>query len=943
MKAWFKNLNHQYKLPQVTNDVYNLLMRDADNDINCQGYRKYGPPTKNENLQEIMTETYCYFATHYFKVIKSLISMEKNISVDSFYMDYVNLVDIGCNIGTATFAYIDLLIDYVSTNQIQDRFTVNIVFVECSQIRTTLLKKCIDRYINIIAQVGYNIVINYTICQSKFPDNLQIIKDNLITSCHCIVMMSNVVNWMGTDSEIAGGIHKINLEIDSYEDFKIVHIENTEMKDKIHNVFAQINNFGIYDLYGPIFDANLKFKNPMNSYFRDNRQFTYYKHKRGFYYGKVKPTEVINALSSDLLLRQAFEKASLYHEMDMITDEIELKYCRQNSSRIINTIKNNIKDGFKYSNRYLEYEMPKDKDKKRPLCIDFFADEIFSVALLLVIGVKIDLEQDDSISFGNRLMYNRYSPSVMKNYYHQYFNEYLDKAKSYIESNKYKNYVKLDLKSYYSHIKHTKVLNLIEAFMEENKKWLSNTHWIIDMLNSFLNRRYLGCTEGSGLPQGPSLSALLANMYLQDFDTWINSKGDGITSVRYVDDTMIFTNEGTVSLIKDVSDYLSSSNLNLELNVDKTESGKVKELRINNQDESYDALSSKSFEMLISIYSLDGTNYNKFRKDPQHFCKMLHLCLKNLNIYIPEEWLFRKLRKQSRNEYISNKANSVGYRINWGYIPRHSRNIKTWEHKFRRKNKEFIEDINNLINNVSNEFTEVYSRCKENQFGDKKAEVENRKKLKFLFNKLGTFTNKSLVNQDILSYLMDNPWLVNLKKLRAYNKVKKYILQELTTADINDTTFKVLISIWLIGEMKSTNSLETLKKRFLDSVTRNDTKGILLNTLITESLLKIDLWDSFDVSQITDVLDNLMRQNNAIYQIVRNCFMLLGMIERRVAVTYIDKGLATYSNHQHIVDYLQWLKTSIGDNVLLKFSEIDRTVTDEYPVIDYTNQDYLSL
>lgn len=61
MKTWFNNLNHQYELPQITKEVYNLLIRDADSDANCQGFRKYGPPTKNEDLQEIMTETYCYF------------------------------------------------------------------------------------------------------------------------------------------------------------------------------------------------------------------------------------------------------------------------------------------------------------------------------------------------------------------------------------------------------------------------------------------------------------------------------------------------------------------------------------------------------------------------------------------------------------------------------------------------------------------------------------------------------------------------------------------------------------------------------------------------------------------------------------------------------------------------------------------------------------------
>ncbi|HBA02778.1 MAG TPA: hypothetical protein DCW51_01720, partial [Clostridium sp.] len=514
--------------------------------------------------------------------------------------------------------------------------------------------------------------------------------------------------------------------------------------------------------------------------------------------------------------------------MDMITDEIELKYCRHNYQRVINTIKNNIKDGFKYSNRYLEYEMPKDKDKKRPLFIDFFADEIFSVALLLVIGVKIDLEQDDSISFGNRLMYDRYSPSVMKNYFQQYFNEYLDKAKLYIDSDKYKNYVKLDLESYYSHINHTKILKLIETFIDENEKWLSNIHWIIDALNSFLNRRFLGCTEGIGLPQGPSLSALLANMYLKDFDTWINSKGDGITSVRYVDDIMIFTNGDPKSLINGISEYFRSSDPNLKLNRHKTETGKVKELKLNSQDEFYDSLSSKSFEALINIYSLDRTNYNNFKKDPQHFCKILHQCLEKLNVYIPEEWLFRKLRKQNRNKYISNKKNSVGYRINWGYIPKYPKNIKTWEYQFKRKNKKFIEDINNLISNISNEFTEIYSRCKISQSDDKKIGAEDRKKLKFLFNKLGTFTNKSLINQDMVSYLLDNPWLVNLKKLRAYNKVKEYILQELTTSDINDVPFKALISIWLVGEMKSVNSLDTLKKLFLDSVTRVDTKGTLM-------------------------------------------------------------------------------------------------------------------
>lgn len=420
MKQWFNGLGNEFTLPNTTQYVLDQLMHDADNDPNCTGYRQFGGPTSSEDLKSIMTETYSFFPTHYFKVTKTLVNIEKNLQTETFYTNCINIIDIGCNIGTATYAYIDILTQYITDKNITDMFKINIVFVECSTTRVSLLRKCIKWYIAKLSEIVGNITITYTICNTQFPQNIDMIKKNLLTNCHCLVIMSNVVNWMGEEADIAKGIHQINLEIDFYDSMKVLHIENISMKDKINAVFNHLNTYGIYDLYGLYLDNRLVFHNPTNSYYRDIDGRYRYTHK-GYYYGKVQPTELINALVNDSLLLQAFEKAFFYQEMDMITDNIELRYFRNNYSKVISNIKEQIKNGYSYTNNFLEYHMPKSNGKKRPLFIDFFSDELFSIALLLTLGIKIDVTQDDEISYGNRLLNDRENPSVMKNYYKQYF------------------------------------------------------------------------------------------------------------------------------------------------------------------------------------------------------------------------------------------------------------------------------------------------------------------------------------------------------------------------------------------------------------------------------------------------------------------------------------------------------------------------------------------
>lgn len=138
-------MNH-YLIKEETYKAYEYLI-DIFKHNNLNLNLKHSSATAEENEILIANEIYKYFGTHYFKCINSLNEMRNKTEYINIIenVDKINILDIGCNVGTATYSYIDT---YLETKDENDICYINVVFIEVSKIRVNLLEKMFEKYIS---------------------------------------------------------------------------------------------------------------------------------------------------------------------------------------------------------------------------------------------------------------------------------------------------------------------------------------------------------------------------------------------------------------------------------------------------------------------------------------------------------------------------------------------------------------------------------------------------------------------------------------------------------------------------------------------------------------------------------------------------------------------------------------------------------------------------
>lgn len=114
----------------------------------------------------------------------------------------------------------------------------------------------------------------------------------------------------------------------------------------------------------------------------------------------------------------------------------------------------------------------------------------------------------------------------------------IDEIKTAVKSGEYDYFIKLDIRNFYDNINHTILLNKIKKKVKQNE--------LLDIIKKAIETPTV--TEGKrniepeipkvGVPQGISISNILANIYLMEMDKKISSFR-GIKYFRYVDDILI--------------------------------------------------------------------------------------------------------------------------------------------------------------------------------------------------------------------------------------------------------------------------------------------------------------------------------------------------------------------------------------------------------------------
>lgn len=126
----------------------------------------------------------------------------------------------------------------------------------------------------------------------------------------------------------------------------------------------------------------------------------------------------------------------------------------------------------------------------------------------------------------------------------------LDKIKQDVKKTCFKSFIKIDIKNFYPSIEHDLLLN--KAF----KKIKSNE--ARDLINKALTNPTGMKANTQGVPQGLSISNILAEMYVNDVDNTYKSSAL-ISYNRYVDDILIFSEESKPKILLDkiINDFES--------------------------------------------------------------------------------------------------------------------------------------------------------------------------------------------------------------------------------------------------------------------------------------------------------------------------------------------------------------------------------------------------
>ncbi len=145
-----------------------------------------------------------------------------------------------------------------------------------------------------------------------------------------------------------------------------------------------------------------------------------------------------------------------------------------------------------------------------------------------------------------------------------------------------------------------------------------------------------GTFEHRGIPQGSSMSALLSNIYLIDFDEWLSNLGKkmGFSYYRYCDDLLIIGKSADASKINKLV-VEEIKNYKLQIQDKKTEHIIFRE----NSSDKVRAFDYKKIQTDFAV--LDSSNENRYYKNLQY----LGFEFNGQNIYIRPGSLSRYFRK----------------------------------------------------------------------------------------------------------------------------------------------------------------------------------------------------------------------------------------------------------------------------------------------------------
>lgn len=494
-------------------------------------------------------------------------------------------------------------------------------------------------------------------------------------------------------------------------------------------------------------------------------------------------------------------------------------------------VADHVKRGYRWS-PLLRFPIPKKPGEDRPYAYRNFKDEVAAVALMLAArdGIERGMDRHGRVSFGNRLAGIHSSDKLFLDWRTSWghFEEFARNAARH-----FRFYVKTDVRKFYPNVRRDRLIAAIGRTLPRDP--------VFPALRSLL------FSDGVDLAAGPTISGVLANIYLAPLDSELitswNLRG---RYTRYVDDMFLFgSDRKELAKTFDGLRQRLQSRFGLPTHHGKAEIGASSRAFAGTGSPAGWMGIANSFDRIArSLYHVPPEFLRLYARFPTLTLRAYAQGLRSAGIFVSTDWLAQHFLSL-RGRRTPNDAWDSYFHLNFPRLNISSPYASAigWGRDLLRRNPDFARAARRLRSDLMKGFT---SASRSVGFSNP---PEGRRLKSVLFRLRFYATRLSIFNcsaaADRFQRFLDHPWALEpsvsaTALLSAPNAVHRFL-----EALFSRRALMVRVrAAWALGELGSLRAVPALWRA------AHPGYPVLLRLAALEAIIRIDRFDAIRSSDV---------------------------------------------------------------------------------------------
>ena len=884
----------------VYSDVHKWI---ADN-LGSDDYERLKRKNIRNKIDKLLSEPtflsataqyYVLFHAHFFKVTHTL---ENIIGIDNLlnwlkHNPRICIVDVGCGAGSASAAFIDVLLYLKQSDKITHSIDIFCIGIDPNKYAIVLYNQFMSRLQIAIKASNINLEFNPILGSDLQALNQLMAQLNSQRECwqlphlaDVLVMQVNVVSpfseryertkqeyeeleRLGLDSGILGESHrtfgqeealayKQLLEKAAIDRMHVITVGTQDWEERVSEMAQAIDQefSSASHMVGRLGEGKHKvdYKLPEGCYWVE-----WHKTEEYFSEFHVDVSTIANVtleededweqVKNEDNLKLAWARAR-HTLLDLpLVDEVEIRLFEANLDANIIRLQQRLvayAEDVVQSDDKISYRFPKSLSGTRPLGLSRMDEEILSIAIIQRLGEKVIGLLNRSYAYRfSRNYYGGRTTEYLYEYWFDAYQKYINHARSEAQKHEQGVILRVDIKSFFTRI----VQDLLLEITTERLSKSQRIQWLLRLL---LSNDIDDHEAGLGIVQGNIGSGFYANLYLIDLDARFSPNNEwDVEFYRYVDDMIIIVPnpEHMEEVLEAIRSELKK--LGLGLNDEKTEiyTDVTKFLESTANDDMLEELNN-DFEKVINPVLITTSDYRMaFRKS--HFntneeweyqLGVYQRCLRSIGIFFNVPALSRRiygyLFNQTRCEEELKRPSELVLPILLS--GEDAEFLQRWASEFENANGDWIIDKDQLRYELIQMFSESWKELRNGKLDDPSYERKVTRRLRFTLNRL-TQLGLAEIRNEVSEILREKPWLLrnpasiveSLSRQGFANEVTELLVYYSDETDMMNEYMKGVI----LRSIRFMNDIEP--QLWGELVKSSVSNSIVTNLLATETWLQL--------------------------------------------------------------------------------------------------------